>query len=213
MNSSLYETPLKKLKNEPEGSGAQEDPLSFTENCKMYTRYRSGNSVSTIAKESGTEYHKLRRQLKKAEEDKTFESRHANCGRKKKLDERHKKLLKGYVERNEVHSVNQAWQRLNSVENVKRVSYRLVSDYLKALGDFVTPLLKTKISEVNMKKRVDYAKEYLNFDYSRTLFTDESRFELNTNTLKVFQRKGAPRPLKTKFNPNFSVMAWGELVP
>ena len=179
MDSPLYKTPLKKVKNEKGGSGDIDDPLTFTATCKAYTEYRSWTSISTISKANGLEYQALRRKMN---------------GRKKRLDERHKELLRGYVERGEVNSAHQAWQRLSGVANVKKVGYKVVNEYLKTLGTFVVPLLKTKISTENMKKRVEYAKEYLEFDFSRTLFTDESRFELNTNTLKVFQKKGTPVP-------------------
>jgi len=67
MDSPLYKTPLKKVKNEKGGSGDIDDPLTFTATCKAYTEYRSGTSISTISKANGLEYQALRRKMKKAE--------------------------------------------------------------------------------------------------------------------------------------------------
>lgn len=108
-----------------------------------------------------------------------------------------------------VRSAHHAWQMLSNVRNVKKVNYRDVNEYLHSQGEFVIPLLKTKVSDVNVQKRLQYAKDYLRFDFTRTLFTDESRFELNANTLKVWRFVGQPRPLRHKWPQNASVMIWG----
>ena len=88
----------------------------------------------------------------------------------KKLGDRHKKLLNDYIQKGEINSALQAWKRLSGIANVKKVSYQVVKEYLKSLGTFVTPLLKSKVSDGNKEKRVKHAQDYLNFDFSRTLF-------------------------------------------
>jgi len=84
-----------------------------------------------------------------------------------------------------------------------------VKNYLGKLGMFVKPRFKTQLSENNRQKRVQYCERFGNFSFKKVLFTDESSFQLNTNTLKVFQFKGQKPPQLTKHNPNVKIMVWG----
>lgn len=203
-----FKTPTKRVKRNSYASTSSNGP-DFTEMCKIYVKFREGTKVATLAKDLGRSASTIRESLSKAYERKDFNRQDSSKGRKRKLNDDHKRILQGYVLRGEVNSAHQAWKRISNVSNVKQISYKLVNEYYHTIGSFVTPLLKTKISEANKVKRVEYAKKYLNFNFSRTLFTDESRFELNANTLKVFKFTGQPRPVKEKFNPNLSVMVWG----
>ena len=48
-----------------------------------------------------------------------------------------------------------------------------------------------------------------NFSFKKTLFTDESSFQLDAHNQKVFKLKGSQSPLKSKLNPNIKIVVWG----
>lgn len=107
-----------------------------------------------------------------------------------------------------IHSAHQAWQRLCNVKNTPKVSRQTVTAYLKTIGEFKIPKLKTVLSAKNKTARINYCQAYKDFDFSNTLFTDECRVELNLNTVKVFAFHGEPLPTKPKCNPNYGLMIW-----
>ena len=71
---------------------------------------------------------------------------------------------------------------------MKKVSYNVVNNYIKTLGRWVVPKLKTAISRKNLEHRKSYCEENIDHILGQdVLFMDESLFELNRNKAKVFQ--------------------------
>ena len=70
-----------------------------------------------------------------------------------KLNQRQKDLLQKWLNNNEIHSTRQCTIRLNNIRNLPKTSYKSVSNYLKTLGAFVRPKLKSIISEKKNKKK------------------------------------------------------------
>ena len=86
--------------------------------------------------------------------------------------------------------MRQIWNKLNSIKNLSRISYGPVDKYVKSLGKFVKPTPKPIVSEKNKQKRIAYCHSFRDFNFHKVLFSDESSFQLNANTLKVFMKKG-----------------------
>jgi len=143
----------------------------------------------------------------------SFQPNNKNKGRYRrgqvKLNERQKNLLQKWLQNDEIHSVRQCTIRLNNIRNLPKTSYKSVNSYLKTIGNFVRPKLKSIISEKNKNKRTEYCIKYRDFNFKKTIFTDESSFQMNSNNLRSFRFKGTTPPRITKFNPNYSVMVWG----
>jgi len=123
-----------------------------------------------------------------------------------KLTERHKKLLRSWFQAGTMHSVRQCWIKLNKVKSISRVSYHPVRRYLKTIGSFVRPKLKTLVLPTNRIKRLTYCEEKKEFNFRKVMFTDESSFQLNSNNIRAFRLKGNEPPKITKFNPNHKIM-------
>ena len=150
--------------------------------------------------------------IKAVEETDTFHGNHASKGRYRKggssLGSRHKDFLRQWLESGEINSVRGAWKKLNSIRNLKKVSYHPVKNYIKTLGGFVKPGFKSEISEKNKNNRLKYCEKFKNYSFKKVLWTDESIFQLNTNNTKVFHFKGQKPPKIAKLNPNSKIMVW-----
>jgi transposase len=203
-------TPVKQTKITSSSSSYEQ--LTLTEKSKIYLGRKEGHKVSTITREIQKSRSAVDTFLRRALNFKDFTPRHNLKGRwhkgGTKLDERHKKYINQWLKEENVHSVRQIWRRLNAKKNLKRISFNPVNNYIKTLGVFVRPTLKPIVSE-NKIKRVEYCQAYQTFNFKNVLFTDESSFQLNANTLKVFVKKGQPRPRAKRYNPNYKIMVWG----
>lgn len=65
---------------------------------------------------------------------------------------------------------------------------------MNSIGAFRDPKLKTELKEVNVQKRLNYAKSNKGLEKRLVLFTDESAFDL-THYEKVFKFKEEPTPV------------------
>lgn len=203
--SKEFSTPLKKIKYAKE--------LTLTDKSKVYLQMKEGKRLSDIAKSIRKSPSTIREFLNKSQIKRTMEPQHKLKGRYAKgytkLTDRQKKLITRWLNNEEITSSQDAYLRLQRIKNAPRVCYNTVRVFLSSLGKWRLPRLKTILSAANRKKRLDHCKEFLNFDFKKVLFTDESCFQLNANTLKVFVGKGKEVPTKPKYNPNISQMVWG----
>jgi transposase len=88
------------------------------------------------------------------------------------------------------------------------VSYVTISRHLAALGyskalPKATPMLTT----IQKQNRVEWARRHLNDDWSTTLFSDETAFQLFRNTVERWY-KGA-RPVRPTPKNRTKIFAWG----
>ena len=126
-----------------------------------------------------------------------------------KLTDRHKKYLRKWANEGSIKSARSAHLRLNSIQNLQSISYHPVRIFLKTLGDFQKPLLKTELTRKNIQKRLNYCLKHRNFYWRKVLFSDESIFQLNSNNQKIFKLKDQKTPSIPKLNPNTKIMVWG----
>lgn len=210
-NSFGILTPLKKTKLSPSRSSYEQ--LTLTEKAKIYLSIEEGYNVSTISKDLKKNRNTVANFLRRALKFNDFTPRHKLKGRwpkgGSKLNERHKSCINKWLEEGKFNSSRQIWRKLNSMMNMKRISYNPINNYIKTLGGFVRPTLKPTISEKNKEKRLSYCRKHSNFNFKNVLFTDESIFQLNANTLKVFVKKGHRYPRAKRHNPNSKIMVWG----
>ena len=201
----LYKTPLKKTKFS--------SSLSNTEKSLAYLHSKVTKTPTKIAVKLGRTKKSITNFLDNVKTTGTFQPKNQNKGRFRrgevKLNQRQKNLLQKWLKNDEIHSVRQCTIRLNSIRNLPKASYKSVNSYLKTLGNFVRPKLKSLISEKNRKKRVEYCTKYRDFNFKKAIFTDESSFQMNSNNLRSFRFKGKAPPRITKFNPNYSIMVCG----
>ncbi len=92
-----------------------------------------------------------------------------------------------------------------------KIAQQTISTYLSQLGSYKIPQKVPILSEKNREKRLSYARFHLNDKFSNVIFSDESRFQVYSNTRKVFVFKGDDSPQKPMNNPNYSVMVWGAI--
>lgn len=186
--------------------------LSNKEKAETYLALNDKKRIVDISKKLMRPYTTMHYYKKPSKREKILEPQHKRKGRYEKkgtkLTKRQKELIEGWLRSDEVHSSHQAWQRISNVKNTPKVCYNVVNSYIKTLGHWMNPRLKTVISAKNKELRVKYCRKYRNLDLSRVLFSDECSIELNLNTVKSFAFKGELVPTQVKYNPNYSVMVW-----
>ena len=204
-----FKTPNKLSKR---SSQSFSNPLTNTEKSIAYLQSKLGTKPAKIAIKLGRYQKTVKGFLNNATSKQTLMPRHSEKGRWKKgdtkLTERHKNLLKSWLQAGTMNSVRQCWLKLNKVKSVSKVSYHPVRKFLKSLGSFVRPKLKTVVSPANRTKRLNYCNEKKDFNFRKVLFSDESSFQLNTNNIRAFRIKGKEPPKVTKYNPNHKIMVW-----
>lgn len=137
-------------------SQSASNPLTHTEKSVAYLQSKLGTHPNKIAIKLGRNPNSVKGFLNNAASKKTIMPLHSQKGRWKKgetkLTERHKKLLINWLQAGIMHSTRQCWIKLNKVKSISRVSYHPVRRYLKSIGSFVRPKLKTMVSPANRIK-------------------------------------------------------------
>jgi len=187
--------------------------LSLTDKCKAYTCSKQGMNYTDIAMEIGRAPKTINKLLQKAQEKKTLDNQHSGKGRYpkggSKLNDHHKKFILQWLEEGKHKSSNEIYIHLNSIKNLKRVGYKTVNNYVLKLGKWVLPRVKTVISTKNLLKRKAYCEAQIkNIAQENVLFTDESMFELNRNTKRVFKFSKDAMPEKEKLSTWVRQMVW-----
>lgn len=70
------------------------------------------------------------------------------------------------------------------------------------------PYWTPPLTKERKKKRVDWCKRHLNFDWTRVIFSDESYFEFFRETI---ERWGKRRPVKARHTHGPKIMLWGAI--
>lgn len=201
---------MKQVKINP--SDTSYSPLSDTEKSIAFLQTQLGAKSYQIATNLKRNTRTIKRFLHNVVGKGTFNPRHASKGRWPKgggkLGPRHKEYLKRWLQNGSMHSARQCWIRLNKIKSLSPLSYKPVNRYLKTLGSFVRPKLKSNVSDKNKRDRIKYCQDFQQFNFRTVLFTDECSFQLNANNQRAFRFKGHPPPTATKYNPNFKIMVW-----
>lgn len=211
LQEDIFRTPVKKLRLSNSKNNSYH--LSNPEKAYVFLHSLMGTEAHQIASSVDRDPRTIQAFLKDSDSPDVFVPKHKKKGRwsrnSGKINERHKHYLTKWVNNGSITSARDAYFRLNSIKKLVPVSYHPVRLFLKSVGDFVKPQLKSQISEVNREKRLKYCLGHKNFNFRRVLFTDESIFQLNSNNQKVFKLKGKKAPEKAKLNPNYKIMVWG----
>lgn len=86
------------------------------------------------------------------------------------------------------------------------VSYRTVSSWLDRLGwELRSTVRKRELSEINVKRRMAWAKAFKHKLQNECLFVDECDFSSSNAKKKVRVRKGTEPPIVEEVNPRISV--------
>jgi len=204
--TDIFHTPVKKVSKNVYH-------LSNPEKAYIVLHGLIGTEAHEIAHSIARDARSVQAILNKKDSPNPFQQSHEMKGRwskgDSKLTDNHKYYLQKWMHDGSLKSARQAWNRLNSIQKLLPISYHPVRNFLNANGKFVRPRLKSEVSDTNLGKRVAYCTQYRNFNFRKVLFTDESSFQLNANNEKVYWRRGAKPPTKSKANPNSKIMVWG----
>ncbi len=171
-------------------------------------------SNKSIAKKLDMYTAQVSRLIKKFYEhnDVLFKSNTTNIGgHNKKLNTPHKNFILNKLDEFPKTTQKKLVEELNTEFKIK-TSISTVSRYLKTMGDYKNPKMAPVISEKNKIKRYDYATYHKNDMFSNVVFSDETYFELNKYTKKIFVLHGEESDYKNKFNnPNFKIGVWAAI--
>ncbi len=132
--------------------------------------------------------------------------RKSGSGRIKKITPGASRAIGQYVRREPTISARSIAAKLEDVGvNVSRLT---VSRHLTDLGyRNALPLSTPMLTTVHKQKRVEWARNHLNDNWKKTLFSDETAFQLFRNTIKHWY-KGA-RPIRPMPKDRNKIFAWG----
>jgi transposase len=89
------------------------------------------------------------------------------------------------------------------------VSYRTIGRHLGSLGyQKSLPTTTPMLTAVQKENRVKWARKYLNDCWKKTLFTDETAFQLFRNTVERWHKEGE-RPIRCVPKDRTKIFAWG----
>jgi len=89
------------------------------------------------------------------------------------------------------------------------VSSRTVRRRLHELGlEYTAPLLKPLLSVVQQSKRLAWATAHLDMDWRQVVFTDETTIVLDRPPSRIWQQRGARKPVWTIKHP-LKLHLWG----
>jgi transposase len=127
-------------------------------------------------------------------------------GRPRKISSQTSKFLVRKIKKNP--SVSTKALSANLLKKEVQVSHVTVWNHLTELGykknrAEVTPML----TKEQIQKRVAWAKKYRNFKWERTVFSDETSFQLFRNTIKYWYK--GDRPVRRIPKEKKKIFAWG----
>jgi len=187
----------------------------------MYARQRvvdlhqQGHSQRKIATELKISRGGVRSIIKKHKSSKTIYNR-SKPGRPRKLSERMRRLITLESKRNPRKTANQIRNSLNLTDNVKVDTVKRVLRNSDLFGRVSCP--KPALSKINKKRRLDWCKgkrEWNDVDWSKIIFSDETKIDLHPNT-----RQFVRRPKNKRFEKRYttetrkfsqSLMVWGAI--
>ena len=129
------------------------------------------------------------------------------CGRPRKTTEKDDKWLAKRARAD--HEVTAGGLAEEMKGRGVAVSSRTVRRRLRESGlEYTAPLLKPLLSEVQQSKRLEWATAHLDMDWSQVVFTDETTIVLNRPPSRVWQQRGARKPVWTTKHP-LKLHLWG----
>lgn len=133
--------------------------------------------------------------------------RHAGGnGRPRKITANASKALGQYVRRDSSISTRTLATKLSNIG--VEVSYRTVGRHLADSGySKLLPKATPMLTDNHKRKRVEWAKDHLNDNWNKTLFSDETAFQLFRNTVERWYK--GERPTRPMPKDRTKILAWG----
>jgi transposase len=131
-------------------------------------------------------------------------------GRPKKLNPMQRRHLGVIATREKCATSSTITEILNDTYPDLNISARAVRNNLRQLKYRVcVPRTIPLLTEAAMERRVSWAQDHLNRRWGRTIFSDESTFQLFRNTTQVRYKAGKPVPTRAMVKHPYKVHVWG----
>jgi len=145
--------------------------------------------------------------IKKIQQQGTIEDR-PHQGRPRKITLNHSKAIGQWIQRNNELTSKELAQKLIYSQGLN-VSQWTVQRHLKRIGykntlPYSTPML----TQAQKDARIQWAIQYKDFDWSRTVFTDETSYQLFRNTIRRWSRNPSAEVKRIPKNRQ-KIMVWG----
>jgi transposase len=128
------------------------------------------------------------------------------AGRPKKITSSVTRAISQFIRRTPTISVGKLVRRLE--DKGVRVGRETVRRHLCAAGyKNSLPLATPMLTAAHKEKRLEWAREHLNDDWSRTLFSDETSFQLFRNTITQWYKHS--RPIRRVPKNRQKIHMWG----
>ncbi len=186
-------------------------PEEFKENLTRYRAivfYFEGTSISKIAQLLNKPKGTISKWVKKFLEIGDVIKEKEKTGRPKKITQDVEDQIKKYLKDNPSITQNEISEKISKEMGIQ-LTRQAIAYYLKSIGTYKLQHSIPILSKKNQEKRLEYAQVHKHDKFSNVIFSDESRFQLCSNTKKVFVLKESEIPQKPTPNPNFSVLVWG----
>ena len=182
---------------------------SLTQNDKKISLLHFWNqgirSVPELSRLTGLPIRTTRYNVNKLKENNTLEHRCGN-GRKSKVDVNAAKAIGQYIRRDSSISLRGISNKLHS-QGVD-ISYLSVGRYLNSRGYQKSRPIKTPmLTEKHKRDRIEWAQKHLKNNWKKTVFTDETAFQLFNNTISHWHN--GPRPVRRIPKDRRKIFAWG----
>jgi transposase len=127
-------------------------------------------------------------------------------GRPKKITASASRALGQYVRHDTSLSTRTLARKLENIG--VEVSYRTIGRHLSSVG-YVKRIPKATpmLTEAHKLKRVEWARKHINDRWNKTMFTDETAFQLFRNTVERWYK--GERPVRRMPKDRTKIMAWG----
>ena len=127
-------------------------------------------------------------------------------GRPKKIIGNFSKTLRQAVRRDTSISTRTLSKKM--LQKGLKVSHMTISRHLTTHGyKKALPRATSMLTDAHKQKRIEWAQQHLNDDWSRTLFSDETAFQLFRNTVERWYKD--KRPVHPMPKDRTKIFAWG----
>ena len=174
---------------------------------QLIVRWSEGETFTKIAEEVGDLKATATKLIQKFKQygDVLYDAR-KNNSRPKALDNKDKKVIEKSLVKNPKASLDNLVD-IVALKNGKSVS---LNRYQHTIGSFNVPVMENLLSARNIQKRLEFCLKYQEDAFSNVIFTDESSFELNRNSQKVFVFEDHEAVRMKRSNRN-KMMVWGAI--
>lgn len=172
--------------------------------------WRGGiHKVSTLQKTTGFPSKTLYRWTKQLEETDDIVPR-GRSGRPNRLTPNKRRYLGRIAKSHRTASSFELTETLKKTYPSLNIAPRTVRENLQKLGYKVCiPRPVPILTEAAVNRRVSWARAHQRKRWNKVVFSDETTFQMFTNTTKVRYKSGEPKPRRATVKHPFKVHVWG----